>query len=325
MQKAETIRRFLKERKQFLQEQLGRYGLGQKLQRLNKDVHFYSQYINEYKFILQDPHKLERKAIELLSKTSIFQDFLRKHSFLASIFHVPGDPGRPAFQTNMAGLQTRAQVNQTIQQQFATSGQALPQAIQQNIQQAQNQVRQLKDKITNLTGGQDNELPNFKSNKQKTKSFLRRLEFGTNIQTHQASNYFPATSDIGISLGYKLNDKSIVGIGMAYALGLGSGWRDVQLSSQGLGLRSFLDWKLKGSYWISGGYEMNYRSTFNTVDQLKNLNAWQKIGLLGISKVVSLKTKFFKKTKISLLWDFLSNQQIPETKPIIVRVGYNFR
>jgi hypothetical protein len=324
LQKAETIKQFLKERKQFLREQLGKYGLGRELTKLNKDVYYYSQYVNEYKSLLQNPEKLERKAIELLTKTSVFQDFLRKHSFLASIFRISNDPGSAAYQANLAGLQTNIQVTQLIQQQFGTPGPNPGQAMQQNIQQAQTQLQQMKEKIRNLGGNENGDIPGFKVNPQKTRTFLQRLEVGTNIQTQKATNYFPTTSDIGLSLGYKLNDKSILGIGMAYSVGLGSGWRDIKLSSQGVGMRSFLDWRLHKSFWLSGGFEMNYRTAFNTVDQLKDLKAWQQSGLVGISKVVAMKARFLKKTKVSVLWDFLSYQQVPQTSAIKFRIGYSF-
>jgi len=36
-----------------------------------------------------------------------------------------------------------------------------------------------------------------------------------------------------------------------------------------------------------------------------------------------LKTKFLKKTKMQLLWDFMSYDQKPRTQPIVFRIGYN--
>src|SRR6185312_3790740 len=112
--------------------------------------------------------------------------------------------------------------------------------------------------------------------------FLKRFEYATNIQTQKASSFFPITSDLGLSVGYKLNDKSVIGIGASYKVGLGRGWNDIELSSQGAGLRSYVDWKLKGSIWISGGFEMNYRSEFKNIDQLKDIIDWQQSGLLGL-------------------------------------------
>ena len=85
-----------------------------------------------------------------------------------------------------------------------------------------------------------------------------------------------------------------------------------------------IDLKLKGSFWVSGGYEQNFKSEIKSIDQLKDRSAWQQSGLVGISKVISVKSKLFKKTKAQLLWDFLSYQQVPRSQAIIFRVGYNF-
>ena len=105
----------------------------------------------------------------------------------------------------------------------------------------------------------------------------------------------------------------------------------MELSSQGVGLRSYVDCKIPspfggagGGLWISGGYEMNYRSEFKSIDRLKYFAAWQQSGLLGLSKVLDVKNKYFKKTKVQLLWDFLSYQQAPRTQPVVFRIGYAF-
>jgi len=75
---------------------------------------------------------------------------------------------------------------------------------------------------------------------------------------------------------------------------------------------------------VSGGYEQNYRSSFKALSDLHGISQWQQSGLIGISKIVSLKTKLFKKTKAQLLWDFLSYRQLPREQPIKFRLGYNF-
>ena len=92
-----------------------------------------------------------------------------------------------------------------------------------------------------------------------------------------------------------------------------------------IGLRSFVDWKFKGSFWLSGGYELNYRTAISGIDQLKDLHAWQQSGLLGLTKKFDIKLKFFKHTKLQLLWDFLSYRQLPRTQPILFRVGYGIQ
>jgi hypothetical protein len=323
-QQAEEIKKFIRERKQQLKHQLENLDLVKKLKKYNKEVYYYSEQIKEYKEILRDSKRAERKALELLSKTKLFTDFMRKNSMLASLFRLPGDPNDPLTQANLGSLQTRAQVNSLIQQQIASGGQNAMSQFRQNMQSAQAQVSQLKDKIVQSgSGTSDDIMPEgFQPNVQKTKNFWKRLELGTNTQTQKATNFFPVISDFGLSVGYKINDKSIIGIGASYKLGWGRGWNHIKFTSEGGGLRSFIDWKLKGSLWISGGYEQNYKTALSSIDQLKNLSSWQQSGLLGVSKVVNVKSKFFKKTKFQLLWDFLSYQEIPRSQPIIFRIGY---
>lgn len=325
LQKTEDIKVFLKERKLFLKEQLEKLGFAKELKKLNKQVYYYSQQISEYKAMLNDPKKIEKKTLDLLSKTKIWKEFFRKNSMLASLFRLP-NPDEPLSMASLAGLQTRVQVNSMIQSQIAAGGPNAQQQFQQNMQSAQNQLNELKGKILKVGGGSsDAEMPEgFKPNNQKTKSFLQRLEYGANVQSQKASSYFPVTSDLGLSLGYKLSDKSVIGIGASYKMGWGRGWNNISITHQGVGLRSYVDWKIKGSFWLSGGYEQNFRSGFSDFDQLRDRSAWQQSGLIGVSKTVSVKSKLFKKTRLMLLWDFLSYEQVPRTQPLVFRVGYSF-
>ena len=62
-----------------------------------------------------------------------------------------------------------------------------------------------------------------------------------------------------MSVGYKLTDKSVVGVGASYKMGWGKDIKNIVISTQGLGLRSYMDVKLKGSFYASGGFEYNYQ------------------------------------------------------------------
>ena len=92
LQKAEDIKQFLKERKQYLKEQLSKFGFSKELKKINKQVYYYAQQLNEYKEILKYPKKTEKKVLELLAKTKLFRDFMRKNSMLASLFRMRGIP-----------------------------------------------------------------------------------------------------------------------------------------------------------------------------------------------------------------------------------------
>jgi hypothetical protein len=274
--------------------------------------------------LLNNPDQLAQKVLKLLNRVEAFQQFMREHSQLAGLFSLPVGYGSAQ---SLAGLQTRAQTQALIQNQLASAGPNAQAMLQQNLQAAQGQLNTLKDKLNQLGGGSgDMDMPDFKPNNQKTKSFWKRLEYGTNMQTAKSSSFFPTTTDLGLSVGYKINDKSTIGIGASYKVGWGKDIRHIDISSQGAGVRSFLDVKLKGSFFASGGFEYNYQPVAYTPGIVAGDKAipWQQSGLVGISKIVSLKSKLFKKTKLQLLWDFLSYQQTPRSQALKFRVGYNF-
>jgi hypothetical protein len=317
------IKRQLKERQQYLKEQLQRYGLSKEFKRFQKDVYYYGAQMDECKRLVDDPSKLEAKLLQTVGKIPAFKNFFAKHSMLATMFRLPGnDPIAAA--ALIPGLQTRASIQQDMLQRFG-SGPDVSRAMQQNIQSAQTQINQLKEKVAKLGGGNsDMDMPDFKPNSQKTKNFWNRIELGANVQSARGSSYFPVTSDLALSAGYKLNDKSVAGVGLSYKLGWGENIWHIKITHEGIGLRSFFERKLNGSFYASGGFEYNYQKPFNAIRQLYGVNNWQQSGLIGVSKVVAVQSKLFKKTKLQLLWDFLSYQQIPRSQPIKFRVEYNF-
>lgn len=115
------------------------------------------------------------------------------------------------------------------------------QQVQQNLSQAHAEINELKDKLNKLgDGGGDPDMPDFKPNTQKTKFFLKRLEYGFDVDFGKNNSLMPGTAKVASSLGYKLSDKFITGIGLGYSLGLGS-IEHISFSHQGVSLRSFMD------------------------------------------------------------------------------------
>lgn len=326
LQQSEQIKELIKQRRVQIAEYLGRYSkLPDNVRKAyfgyTKELYYYSAKIKEYKDIANDPDKLTRKALALLNNSKAFQEFARNYGQLAGLFSLPANYGNAQ---NLGGLQTKSQVAQAIQSNLSVGGDNAIQVLQQNVQAAQAQIDQLKDKVNTLgNGGADMSMPDFKPNSQKTKTFWRRLEYGTNFQTTK-NNFFPTTTDLGLSVGYKISDKSTIGIGASYKLGLGKDIKHIAITHQGLGLRSYLDIKIKGSFFASGGFEYNYTIPFTEIQQLYDIDTWKKSGLVGVSKIVSLKSKWAKKTKIQVLWDMLYAQQVPRTQPVLFRIGYTF-
>jgi len=298
--------------------------LGKQLLSINKQVYYYQEQLRQYKELINHPDKLAEVILAKVRTMPAFQDFWQHNSMLAQLFPMPQGYGTPAA---LAGLQTRDQVAGIISQRLPGainadgSGSSF---LQQQLLSAQSQMSTLKDKINQLGGGSsDMTMPDFKPNGQKTKSFLKRLEYGFNVQNSQSTNLLPTISDIGLTLGYKLSDKAVMGIGTSYKLGLGRGLNHIALSSQGVSMRSYLDIKAKGSFWITGGYEYNYMQQFSKLQDLRsNVNVWQKSALIGITKKYKIGKN--KQGNMQLLYDFLYKQETPRSTALKFRIGYSF-
>jgi Skp family chaperone for outer membrane proteins len=335
----ENAQKLIKERKkELLAEAYKVLGKSKYLTKINKEAYYYTETLRNYKELFNDPKKAEQKAFELLNKIPAVKDFVQQNSMLASLF------GNPSTSTNgalLAGLQTRSSVNNLIQGRIAAGGPNAAAQISANMQTAQTELKNLKDKILKAGGtNSDAELPDFKPNTEKSKTFKQRLEFGSNFQFGKPNRFVGSQADLAISTGYKLNNKSIIGIGFSYKLDYGS-INNFYLKHGGIGLRSFVDYKLKKQFFISGGYEMNYNQSFKSLSDLRISNntigignPWSKSGLLGISKKIGLPssfggaggglTKWIKGTKVSLLYDMLHNTHAVPTQPVVFRMGYNF-
>jgi len=331
----EAVEAFIKERKQQLLNEAVKYiGKSKYLTKIDKEAYYYVETLRNYKELFSDKKKAEELAYKILNKIPAFKNFVQQNSMLASLFRMPSN-GNPDM-ASLAGLQTRASVQAIIQDRIAAGGPNAQQQLSQNLQQGQSELNKLKDKIIQAGGSSSdaNIWPGNSSisggsrmgapNNQKSKTFLQRLEYGSNFQFAKNNSLVPTTADIALSVGYKLNDKSIMGIGASYKIGLGSIQR-ISISHQGIGIRSFIDWKLKKQFFVSGGFEMNYNAQFKNITQLQDQRVWQQSGLIGITKKLNIKTKFFKATSIQLLYDILYRQHNPLSQPILFRSGYSFK
>jgi hypothetical protein len=336
LKNAEDIKHYLQENKGYIKDQLNRFGLSKELTKVNKNLYYYSEEIIGIKETFRDHRKLERKVLSMLSRMKPFQEFIQKHGMLASLFGT-GNPDNGLPVADLAGLQTRSGINEIIQNQLAAGGPNAQGVMQANMQAGQAQLQQLKNKLSDYgnRGSEDIMPEGFTPNTQKAKSFFKRLEVTTNLQSQKVNGYFPASTALGLGIGYRLFDAGTIGVGTSYKLGLGENIRHIKLTHEGIGLRSYIDLKFpvalfglkkgRGSWWITGGYERNYLTTIKKIADLKDHSAWQASALLGISKNISFSSKPLKGTKMQLLWDFLSYRQIPRPSPLVFRMGYTLR
>ncbi|SEW35270.1 hypothetical protein SAMN05428988_4304 [Chitinophaga sp. YR573] len=308
---SEQVSAYLNQRQQVLKEQLSQYtAFSKDLQQLSKQAWYYKEQVREYTSIIQDRDKMEAKVMALLRKSTAFQNFFSKYSVLAGLLNINTTQ-------SLEGLQTRSQVEQLVQQRLG-DGPDARQAVAQQVNQARDQFKQLKDKFPFLDNAA--EMPDFKPNPMKTKRFLQRIELGGNTQFQRANNWYPTIGDLALQAAYKFTDKTHAGIGLAYKLGMGSLNR-MAFSSQGTGIRSFVDYRIKKAFSLNGGMEMNYYTAFSHIEQLKNWNGWQKSALMGIQYTYKVSPKL--KGTLTVLYDFLARQQAPFSEPVKIRFGYS--
>lgn len=336
MHSAEALKKLMQEQTALLKSQFQKLGLDKEINKIKEQSYYYQQQVKEYKELLNNPDKLTEKALALAADLPAYREFMSQNSQLAQLFRVPGMSNgiTGGAATPIPGLQTQTQVQQQLQQQLGTAGGTNPaQYLQQQMGAATQQLDVLKNKLNEWGGGSSElDMPDFKPNNQKTKSFWKRIEYGLNIQSQRSNAFLPSTTDIGLQLGYKFNDKTVVGIGAAYKLGWGKNISNVNITNEGVALRSYAEMKipsrggvrggLLSGLWITGGLEYNYQRSFRSIDQLKDLSAWQRSGLVGVSKKYKIGKS--KQGNMQLLWDFLSYSQVPRTSALKFRLGYTF-
>ncbi|HVZ96643.1 MAG TPA: hypothetical protein VG847_07195, partial [Chitinophagaceae bacterium] len=97
---ADAIKAYIQQRK----EQIKQYLSGEAtmppgttgfLSNYNKQLYYYGQEIREYREMFNDPDKMLKKALEVLNKIPAFADFMKRNSFLAGLFTIPGNYGSP--------------------------------------------------------------------------------------------------------------------------------------------------------------------------------------------------------------------------------------
>jgi len=344
LNQAEAIKKYIKEREGQLKTIVAQYknlpaGITKNLGAYNKELYYYSQQINEVKATLKDPAKIEAAVLKYLQKLPAFKKWMQQNGQLAQIF---GSGASATGVGSVAGLQTTASIQQMIQSRIGTgsppTGGGRGGFINGQLQNAMSSLQQQRSRLQNAlrggqlggTGNSSDVMPDFTPNGQKTKTFWKRLEKGYNLQASQRQGRFPSVNDLGLSLGYKLNDKSVIGIGLSYKFGLGESFSKMKWTSEGTSFRTYCDIKWKGNLWISAGYEQAYWQRFSLLSPaggggaagggLRSIN-WVPSGLIGISKKV---TKGKKEVKASVLYDFLHKYTGPGDFPVVFRWGTSF-
>lgn len=282
----------------------------------------YNTRIRETQDLLKQPEKIGKKLLSELRQQPAFQNFFAKYSELAKLF--PSTESPMGNMTSIPGLQQRDQLMEHIKTAMGGTSFDPIQLLQTSQQggQQQNPITQatqsLQKKI-NATSTRDYEDPGYKG-----LSFTQRIFLQTNVQSSSGNRWLPSHTSFAIGSGYMINPKAQLSVEVVWRMGWGQPIKNIHITHQGFGLRSFLDWKVKGQWWITGSYEKNYYPSYQQIAVASNEHGWRNSALMGISKTMAIKSKGMKKFKMQLLYDFLAPSQTPYTSPWKYRMGYIF-
>lgn len=306
---ADKLQAIIADRQQLMRQSFLQYPSVQKLLgKYAKQAYYYKAKLIEYKTLLSNCKKAEATAFNVLRKIPAFKKFISKYSYLGNLLS-----------PSINNVASYGQTNNYVAALVSSNGPAAMQQIRDNIQAGQNQLEQLKAKLSSAQlagGGSSNDIPTFKANEMRKKSFFKRLSFGTNYQFTAARGTAPQMLDLGVQVAYQFNKNKQAGIGLGYRLGMGKSIRQLALSSEGLSMRSFFDLRIKGGIYASGGLELQYNTRFYQLRQLQLREQWNQLALIGISKKMNLGKK--AGAGISVQYNIFAHQQ-PATSPWVIR------
>lgn len=323
---AENLQDFAWQRQAQLKSLLQQPAWVKYLQQYQQTAWYYREQINQYKALLHDPDKLSNKVLTIVRGLPAFRQYMLEHSQLSTLFRLPGSTAASSG-AGMAGLQTHDQVAAMLAGRLSstpTAGAAGSSggasSLSSPLSDAQGQLNTLKEKYGQYGyGNSQTPVPDFRPNPQHTRTFLQRIQLGLDIQSQQAYTGLPALTTVGLNIGYKLNDRLVTGLGGAYKMGWGQPFDHINLSSQGASLRSFFQWKWKGSIWLTGGWEANYLNAFSGAGIFRQLNDWQSSGLTGLMKTYKAGKR---QGNLQLLYDWLHAEHLPHSPALLFRAGY---
>jgi len=319
-----TIRNFIQHQKGVLNGVAAKFPQCiSSLQQLNKTAYYYSAQMAQYKSMLKDPAAIERRMLDLVEGSPVFQNLMEKNGRLAGLF-APRSAFTPFALGGGGSSAATGLPGRTMLAEYVKKNMPLSADTADPLSQLQPTLLAAGDRL-HQSGGTPGipQTQSFIPNTQRIKPFRGRMEYGADIQFGRAISYLPATADIGISAGYRLNDHLSMGIGFDYLVGMGTGWKDIHISSQGIGIRSYGKWLYRKGWSARGGLEFNYMTAFSSIAQLKALPNWQTQALLGVSKQYRVSRKV--SGDVQVLYDFLYRQHLPNTQPLIFRLGYNLK
>lgn len=230
---------------------------------IDKQVYYAKEKMKVFKQISDQPSVLEDDALEMLQGQEGFEQYMQK----ATGNDMSSLNGLSTSDLEKMGYQTKRQVNQQLQQKFGNNLTGLQQNVSNQIKAYQDKTKKLteaaktaKQSKHSLQQLRRTDKPTFKVNPMRGLPFSRRVEKQYNWQTTRATiDGAPAMLQASAMAGFRHTPRLTYGIGMAASVGLGTSWNNIRISFEGIGLRSYAEWKWQYGIGVYAGYERMYK------------------------------------------------------------------
>ena len=301
---------------------------------IQKQVFYSKGKMTAFTQISDEPHKAEEKALEFLQGQEGFEDYLKGDNGMQGL------AGKSPQQLNSMGIQTRAMVENQLKERFGNNlsglGNNMNSQIKQfdkhtkSIQKAKSTVRSAKQTRRSISKYRNLQKPAFKINPMRSLPLSKRIEKQFNYQTTRPTPAgAPAIFHLSGMLGFKHTPSLTYGAGIATATGLGQSWSTVKFTFEGIGLRTFAEWKWQYGFGAYAGYERMYKQAAFTSKQETtptpnlsphNTRTYNESILIGITKTYRINDKW--NGGIQVLYDVWWKDNLLKS-PIQIRLTTN--
>lgn len=271
---------------------------------MEKEEYYYGAQVREYRKVLRDPSVLDDNLMSTLRADP------RWSEYLAAL------PAKPQDQSKM---QPKQLVQQMMQSQAAFIDPDAMKLISEAKKKGSDLLGELSQSATSI-GNLDNatQVPRFRPNPYKTKSFWQRIDAGFGLQFDRRKFNLPASGTAGVQVSFNFSQHWSAGLLANYRFGMGE-IKNIRFSHAGAGYGAFANYKVWKGLGVQAGFERNWREAVKSGEN-SHPATWTSSALAGLTWEYSIGKK--AKGTVGVFFDALYKQHTPQTNAVLWRMGW---
>ena len=213
----------------------------------------------------------------------------------------------------VAELQTNDFVKEQLGQKAEEIKRMGEQALQEKLDEAQNQLSNFKDRFPALPSIE--KAPRRPQNPYADRPHWKRLRLGGSVQWNRVTGN---SVDVALRLAYVMNPKMRLGLAVSDRVMLESDRSQPGSATQAArGIQVYFDYTVIKHFYLEALYETVRVGVPGTTDSGKQ---WVEGGMLGLGKRFQIGKNL--KGNLVLLYNFFHGQHSPQPSPWVLRLGF---